>query len=51
MCLVYGDYCYYEDFLMYYKSWCIVWVIILVILYVLVVYVSNINLIWVIFFM
>lgn len=50
-CPVHGDYRHYEDLLMHHKSWCIVWVTISVIPYALVVYASNINLTWVIFFM
>ncbi|XP_052720836.1 uncharacterized protein LOC128192294 isoform X2 [Crassostrea angulata] len=50
-CPIHGDYRHYEDLLMHHKSWCIVWVTISVIPYALVVYASNINLTWVIFFM
>ncbi|XP_061164269.1 uncharacterized protein LOC133173296 [Saccostrea echinata] len=50
-CPVHGDYRHYEDLLMHYKSWCIVWVTIAIIPFSLIIYASNINLTWVIFFL
>lgn len=50
-CPLHGDYRHYEDLLMHYKSWCIVWVTVAVIPFALIIYASNINLTWVIFFL
>ena len=48
ICETHGKYRHYEDLLIYYKSWCIVWVSIAVVPYGLIVITSGVNLFWVI---
>ena len=45
-CSVHGNYRQYEAHLLRYKSWCMLWVIILVVPYGLVITESGINLLW-----
>ncbi|XP_052796658.1 uncharacterized protein LOC128229052 [Mya arenaria] len=45
-CSVHGDYRRYEDGLMHYKSWCMVWVVILIVPYGLLISETNMNVNW-----
>ncbi|XP_069128805.1 uncharacterized protein [Argopecten irradians] len=49
VCTTHGLYRHYEDLLIHYKSWCIVWVTIGVVPYGLIVMASGVNLNWAVF--
>ncbi|KAK3610644.1 hypothetical protein CHS0354_028024 [Potamilus streckersoni] len=49
-CQIHGKYRHYEDMLMQQKSWCMIWVVILMIPYGLLILETNINLTWAVYF-